>query len=189
MSKEIERRFLNFERLDINNKLKELGAQKQGRIRDEGFRRTFTIKEKTKDYDLEHEVTFDNFKEMDIMLSKLGLKRKHYSEKIREIYKIDDGELIFDHYPGLPGYIEIEAPTEAKLKELAEKFNLNMNEKFFNYGMLFNELYGMNIDFANNETLRFDNVKELLSDKITKNNELFTTLLEGQKKLLEKVDH
>lgn len=207
MSKEIEKRFVNFDRISINNKLKEIGAKKQGmylfkiinyhndklknvRIRDEGFRKTFTIKEKTADYDIENEIIFENFNEMDVILTKLGMKRKHYSEKIREIYKIDnDSELIFDHYPGLPGYIEVEAPTEEKLKELANTLDLDMNEKFSNYGILYNELYGVNMDFAKVEKLTFDNINELLDNKIIKNKDNFKTIIEGQFKLLEKVDN
>ena len=64
--------------------------------------------------------------------------KEFYMEKIREIYEFDDCELVFDHYPGLPGYIEIEAPSEEKLKELAVYFNLNFNEKFYNYSILYN---------------------------------------------------
>ena len=90
MSKEIERRFFNFDRLEIERRLKEFNAVKKGifffkiiqyernapikriRLRDEGFRVTFTIKEQTNDYDLENEVVVSDFKEMRIMLKKIG---------------------------------------------------------------------------------------------------------------------
>jgi adenylate cyclase class IV len=51
------------------------------RIRDEGFRITFTVKEKTDDYDFENEVNIDNFNEMKNILEKLGYEKKYMMEK------------------------------------------------------------------------------------------------------------
>jgi adenylate cyclase class 2 len=129
MSKEIEKRFFNFDYDEIQEKLKELKAEKVGtflfrvlvfnppnanmnyvRIRDEGFRKTFTIKIKTKDYPIEHETEISDFDATRNMLELLGLKKKYYYEKIRMIYNIGDIELVFDSGPGLPAYIEIEGP-------------------------------------------------------------------------------
>lgn len=206
MSKEIEKRFFNFDRLEIEQKLKELGAVKKGiylfkivqykanppiktlRVRDEGFRITFTIKEKTNDYDIENEVIINNFNEMRIMINKLGYKEKYYMEKIREIYDIGESELIFDHYPGLPGYIEIEAPTEEKLNELIEKFELDPNEKFGNFSSVYKELYQTGVDDLGYLNISFDNVNETVKPLINKNMNLFEKIVEGQKKLMEKVN-
>jgi adenylate cyclase class 2 len=209
MSKEIEKRFVNYDRLFIESKLKEIGAKKKGmflfkiiqfkstppiktlRIRDEGFRITFTVKEKTQDYDIENEVNIDNFNEMKNILKKLGYEEKYFMEKIREIYEFDDSELIFDHYPGLPGYIEIEAPSEEKLKELSTYFNLNFNEKFYNFSILYNELYDTGDINLTPEKLNitFSNVNELIKPLIKKNKNDFEKILDGQLKLLEKVDN
>lgn len=209
MSKEIEKRFVNYDRLFIESKLKEIGAKKKGmflfkiiqfktkppiktlRIRDEGFRITFTVKEKTNDYDIENEVNIDNFNEMKNILKKLGYEEKYFMEKIREIYEFDDCELIFDHYPGLPGYIEIEAPSEQKLKELATYFNLNFNEKFYNFSILYNELYDTGDINLTPEKLNitFSNVNELIKPLIKKNINDFEKILVGQYKLLEKINN
>jgi len=204
MSKEIEKRFFNFDRLDIEKILKELGAVKKGiflfkvvqfkgtfpiitlRLRDEGYRITFTIKEKTDDYDLENEVIVNNFDEMRIMINKLGIKEKYSNEKIREIYNIDDAELIFDHWPGLPGYIEIEAPTEERLIELANKFGLDMNEKSGGFSQMYQELYQPKIDDIAKLNISFNNVNETIKPIINKNMNIFEKIVEGQKKLLEK---
>jgi predicted adenylyl cyclase CyaB len=206
MSKEIEKRFFNFDRLEIEKILKELGAVKKGiflfkvvqfkgtfpiitlRLRDEGYRITFTIKEKTNDYDLENEVIVNNFNEMRIMINKLGIKEKYSNEKIREIYNIDDAELIFDHWPGLPGYIEIEASTEEKLIELANKFGLDMNEKPGGFSQMYQELYQPKIDDIAKLNISFNNVNETIKPLINKNMDLFEKIVEGQKKLMEKVN-
>jgi adenylate cyclase class 2 len=206
MSKEIEKRFFNFDRLNIEKKLKELGAVKKGmylfkvvqfkgtfpiitlRLRDEGYRITFTIKEKTNDYDLENEVIVNNFNEMRIMINKLGIKEKYSNEKIREIYNVDDAELIFDHWPGLPGYIEIEAPTEDKLIELANKFELDMSEKSGGFAKMYQELYQPNIDDIAKLNITFDNINETVKPLVSKNMDIFEKIVDGQKKLLEKVN-
>jgi len=204
MSKEIEKRFFNFDRLEIEKILKELGAVKKGiylfkivqfkanppiktlRVRDEGFRITFTIKEKTNDYDIENEVIINNFNEMRIMINKLGYKEKYYMEKIRELYDIGESELIFDHYPGLPGYIEIEAPTEDELNKLIGKFGLDPNEKFGNFSIMYKELYQTGVDDLGYLNISFDNINETVKPIVNKNMDLFEKIIEGQKKLMEK---
>jgi adenylate cyclase class 2 len=204
MSKEIEKRFFNFDRLNIEKILKELGAVKKGiylfkivqfkanspiktlRVRDEGFRITFTIKEKTNDYDLENEVIINNFIEMRIMLNKLGYKEKYYMEKIREIYDIGESELIFDHYPGLPGYIEIESPTEDELNKVIKKFNLDLDEKFGNFSIIYKELYQTEVDDFGYLNISFDNINETVKPLVNKNMDIFEKIIEGQKKLLAK---
>jgi predicted adenylyl cyclase CyaB len=71
------------------------------RTRNEGSKITFTIKEKTNTYDKEWEVTVDNQHMMNEMIQLLGIKKAYDIEKFREIYKDENNELIFDHYPGL----------------------------------------------------------------------------------------
>ena len=201
MSKEIERRFFNFDRLEIERKLKEFNAVKKGifffkiiqyernapikriRLRDEGFRVTFTIKEQTNDYDLENEVVVNDFKEMRTMLKKIGLKEKFINEKVREIYKIGEAELIFDHYPGLPGYIEIEAPTEDELFRLAEDFGLDLTEGHKDFAIMYKEIYSTQQDIQN---VTFDNVVEKVKPLINENMDVFERIIDGQKKLVEK---
>jgi len=38
---------------------------------------------------------------MNEMIQLLGIKKAYDIEKIREIYKDENNELVFDHYPGL----------------------------------------------------------------------------------------
>ena len=217
MSKEIELRFFSFDRKILNEKIKELGGVKKGmyhfkvvnffppvpyntlRVRDEGHRITFTIKEKqteeqtqTQDsraYDIENEVNISNYQEMRIMLNKIGFKENYSLEKIREIYDIDDSELVFDHYPGLPSYIEIESPTEEKLFDLAKKLGLVLGEEQMDAGDLYLEIYGITKNRPLNVHLNFDSVYDLMKQYITKNEKEMLVIVDGQKKLLDKVDN
>jgi adenylate cyclase class IV len=103
------------------------------RVRDEGFRITFTIKdtsqgkfEKTTFFKLKYEVNVDNYDMMNIMLHQLNLEEKYQLNKFREIYKSKNGknEVIFDHFPGLPGYMEIESLSEKELEKTMKLFGV-----------------------------------------------------------------
>jgi predicted adenylyl cyclase CyaB len=213
MSKEIELRFFSFDRKILNEKIKELGGVKKGmyhfkvvnffppapyntlRVRDEGHRITFTIKEKqkqigdTRSYDIENEVNISNYAEMRIMLNKIGFKENYSLEKIREIYDIGESELVFDHYPGLPSFIEIESTSEEELFDLAKKLGLILGEKQMDAGDLYLEIYGITKDRPINIPLNFDSVYDLMKQYITKNEDQMLVIIDGQKKLLEKVDN
>ena len=207
MSKEIERRFYTFDRRELEEKIKEYGGVKKGmfkfqilafvppegysvlRLRDEGFRITFTIKKKTADgYEEENEVIVNNFKEMRIIVEKMGHHKKYLMQKIREIYDIENSELVFDHYPGLPGYIEIESPTEEELFSLADKLGLRRDEEQIEAGDLYENYYGIVKKGRPLLDISFDNIIEVMSEYIKKDKEKMEEILEGQKKLLEKVD-
>jgi predicted adenylyl cyclase CyaB len=206
MSKEIEKRFYTYDRREVENKIKSLGGIRKGmylfqilafnqppgysllRLRDEGHRITFTLKQKGADgYELEDEVNVSNFNNMRTILEKIGQTKKYLIQKVREIYNVNNSELVFDHYPGLPGYIEIESPTEEELFQLQKEFNL-IDEPHREAGDLYLELYGITKDRPLLD-LAFDNVHELFKKYITKNEEEMIRIVEGQQKLLEKVDN
>jgi len=206
MSLEIERRFYTFDRAVIEQKIKDLGGVRKGmfkfqqlvfippagysllRLRDEGHRVTFTLKRKTEGgYEEENEVIVNNFQEMQTILEKMGQKKKYLLQKIREIYDIENSELVFDHYPGLPGYMEIESPTEAEMFSLANKLGLLKDEEQVEAGELYRYHYGITKDRPLLD-ISFENIIDVMSVYITKDKEVMEQILEGQKKLLEKVD-
>jgi|UniRef100_A0A6C0GZD7 adenylate cyclase class 2 len=206
MSKEIEKRFYTFDRKILNDKINELGGIKKGmfnfqimtfippegysvlRLRDEGHRVTFTLKQKGSDgYELENEVIVNNFNEMKTILEKMGNKKKYFIQKIREIYNIGNSELVFDHYPGLPGYIEIESSSEEELFNLADKLGLVKDEPHRDAGDLYFEIYGITKDRPLLD-LAFENIHDLFKKYITKNEDMMLKIIEGQKKLLEKIN-
>ena len=138
MSLEIEKRFKNFNYNQIKKKFKNNEIKKVGgflfkmstykssvegqsiRIRDEGHRITFTIKQKKpQSYDTEYEVIVDNYEMIDKMIKLMGYQKNYDLYKYREIYKTKDNksEIVFDHFPGLPPYMEIESKTEKELNK------------------------------------------------------------------------
>lgn len=207
MSKEIERRFYTYDRRTLEEKIKQYGGIKKGmfkfqilafeppagysvlRLRDEGFRITFTIKKKTADgYEEENEVIINNFQEMRTIVEKMGYQKKYLIQKIREIYDIENSELVFDHYPGLPGYIEIESPTEEELFSLADRLGLRRDEEQIEAGDLYENYYAIKKEGRKLLDLSFDNIIDVMSEYIKKNKEMMEEILAGQLKLLEKVD-
>jgi predicted adenylyl cyclase CyaB len=136
MSLEIEKRFKNFDYKTLKKLFEKYDIQKNGgylfnvtgfvplkenqiiRTRNEGKKITFTIKEKSNTYDKEWEVNVDNQNTMNDMLQLLGVKKTYTLEKFREIYKDDNNELVFDHYPGLEPYLEIESNSEDNLLKI-----------------------------------------------------------------------
>jgi adenylate cyclase class IV len=142
MSLEIEKRFKNFDYKTLKKLFEKYNIQKNGgylfnvtsyiplkenqiiRTRNEGNKITFTIKEKTNTYDKEWEVNVSDQIMMNNMLQLLGI------EKFREIYKDDNNELVFDHYPGLYPYLEIESNTEENLLKMMGNLNLESENKF-----------------------------------------------------------
>ena len=151
MSFEIEKRFRQIDIKNIKKIMKENDFKRQGgylfkittykgirdnmviRVRDEGFRTTFTIKDTSfGKFEKEYEVNVDNYEMMNVMLHQLNLEIKYELNKFREIYKSKNGknEVIFDHFPGLPGYMEIESSNEKELEKTMKLFGVKDEPKF-----------------------------------------------------------
>lgn len=207
MSLEIEKRFKNFDYNGIKKLFKELEIKKirgillklavykspkEGmtvRIRDEGIKITFTIKQKKggdRLYDTEYEVVVDNYEMMDKMIQLLGLEKLYDLHKYREIYKTKNNksEIIFDHFPGLPPYMEVESKTEKELHSVMKKLGLN-DEANFTAKDLYFEQYGITKD-RKDASLTYQNAKEMLESFVTKNKEQFNDFLVRQNKFLNK---
>lgn len=202
MSLEIEKRFKNFDYKTLKKLFEKYDIQKNGgylfnvtgfvplkenqiiRTRNEGKKITFTIKEKSNTYDKEWEVNVDNQNTMNDMLQLLGVKKTYTLEKFREIYKDDNNELVFDHYPGLEPYLEIESNTEDNLFKIMKKLNLESENKFNSKDLYYLE-YGMTKERPD-DNLTFDNALEIFDIYITKNKEKFIKILNHQQKFIKK---
>jgi predicted adenylyl cyclase CyaB len=154
------------------------------RIRDEGYKCTMTTKTKSNksNFFIENEVIIDDFNEAEKILYSIGCKKKYYYEKMREIWKIKDTEIIFDIGPGVPEIMEIEAKNKRKLdyivKCLEVKKNIINQSKYVNK---YKELYDFYV--PSGIDLTFDNVKRKLSKYVKKNKKLFNKLVVENKKL------
>lgn len=203
MAYEIEKRFKNFEYKNLKELFEPNGIKKNGgmilkvssfvgtkpkqtvRTRTEGDKITFTIKSKGEPYDKEWEVVVSNQDTMDMMLNELGIKKAFTLEKFREMYLSDKhDEIVFDHFPGLPPYLEVESQNEKNLMDMMKILGLSDEPRFIGKDLYF-EHYGITKDRPDDD-LTFDNAMEKLGGYITKNKEQFVKVLEHQKEFLKK---
>lgn len=137
----------------------DLRFDKQGawvRLRDEGDKITLTFKQRlgvkthdgtTNDSGMEEiEVIVSDFKKTAEILSRIGLKEKHYTENKRIRYQLGDIEFDIDFWPQLEPYLEIEAPSWEKIDEAIKMLDLNPeNKKIFSTYQAY-ELKGINFN-------------------------------------------
>ena len=76
----------------------------------------------------EIEVITDNFEDTITIIERIGLKKVHESSKHRESYKLGDVKFEIDTWKDIPTFLEIEAPTEEKVKEYVEKLGYTMDQ-------------------------------------------------------------
>ena len=202
MSVEIEKRFRNFDYKTIKQLLEKSNINKVGgqlfqitsyvpikqnqliRTRSEGDKITFTVKDKSGKYDLEYEVTVNDYLMINKILEQINIKKKYTLEKFREIYEDSNNEIIFDHYPGLAPYIEIESKTEGDLFSTMKKLNLNEEEKF-----TAKDLYWIHYGITKERPdvdLSFDTATKILIPMVTKNKDEFIKILDHQKEFIIK---
>lgn len=163
MSKEIERRFRIFDASKLPKKTAEymfeiivmepLKVGQMIRLRKEGDKNTFTIKQKNpgESFPTEWETTIGDIHMAEHMLIELGVKHQYNLQKHRDVYVMKSSkganvEIAVDEYPGLPPYIEIEGPTEESIKEIASVLGANWDESDFSASTLYNEIYGIPSD-------------------------------------------
>ena len=116
------------------------------RIRNEGKQITMTYKEKlNQKFPVEREVEIDSFKEGEAILLSLGCKLRYGIEKLRETYSMKGAkEIVFDSYPGLPTYMEIDCHSLADLKRVAGKLGYKISDHDkTGPGDLYELLYGI----------------------------------------------
>ncbi len=205
MSQEIEKRFKNFDYNKIKKIFKENDIKKVGgflfkltsyqgtkegqsiRIRDEGHKITFTIKQKNPNsYDTEWEVVIDNYEMMDQMIKQMNIKKRYDLFKYREIYVTKDkkNEIVFDFFPALGPYMEVESKTEKDLLKTMKLLGLEL-EPNFEAKDLYWDIYGITKD-RKSADLTFDNAGEVLGPLVTKNKVNFSKILGHQQTTLKK---
>jgi hypothetical protein len=112
----------------------------------------------------------------------MNISKKYEMQKYREIYKTKNNksEIVFDHNPGLPSYIEIESIDEKNLNKTMKMLNL-VEEEDFSARDLYYDLYGIPKN-RENKSLLFENAEEVLGPLIKKNKNEFIKILNKQKK-------
>ena len=157
------------------------------RIRDEGEQITMTIKYNINSlYPVEREVEINNFKEGHAILTFLGCKVKYSLEKIRETYILEGAkEIVFDSYPGLPTYMEIDCHTKEDLIRITHLLGFKMSDHDKrNASNMYKEIYGINQKEEDKKGFTFKNAHKIFGPLIKKNKKKFFNILKEQNKLI-----
>ncbi len=172
MQTEYEATFINIDKDEIRERLKSVGAvlhkpevlmkrkvfnlpqghDKPGafvRVRDEGDKITMSFKiiARGGSANIEDQkelcLTIDNFDSAVEFLKEMGCTEKAYQESKREIWKIKDTEICIDEWPFLEPFVEVEGPSEAEVKEVAEKLGFDYKQALFcAVGAIYAKKYG-----------------------------------------------
>lgn len=104
------------------------------RVRDEGHRIAMTYKQ----YDdqalagaKEIEFSVSDYDAAVTFLEALGVKPKSTQEARREIWELDDVEVVIDEWPWIDPYIEIEGPSEKSVSDAATRLGFDWNDAAF----------------------------------------------------------
>jgi adenylate cyclase, class 2 len=157
MQTEIEAKFLNVDHNELRTKLEKLGAKcvtpmrlmkraifdseegdffKEGgrrlRVRDEGDKITATFKsDGLSKYDHEVEIIVNSFEDTVKLFESIGFKIISLQQSKREVWTLDDVEIMLDEWPWLAPYIEIEGTSEVGILQVAEKLAFNWDDAVF----------------------------------------------------------
>ena len=182
MNVEYEATFSNIDKDEVRQKLKSVGAelikkeflQKRStwhvpkecqiakswlRVRDEDDKITLTFKSVGDGTNIEGqkevELEVDNYKQAELFLKTIGCKKKSCQETKREIWKLDDVEIMIDEWPFLEPLVEIEGKNEAVVKNVSKKMGFGYNKSIFDcVSVLYSEKYGVPENFVNNKVER-----------------------------------
>jgi predicted adenylyl cyclase CyaB len=78
-----------------------------------------------------------------------GIKFNRYQKNLRETWKFDGVEITIDTWPGLETFTEIEASSEKRVKEVADKLGFDWNKKLIVPASdVYVKVYGISLDEA-----------------------------------------
>ena len=169
MHTEFEERVLEINVDETIKKLESLGATKVGEWFQKRFVYDFTpkrenewirlrtngevvtlayknVEKNTVDGTRELEVEVSDFDETNELLNVLGYQAKGYQENKRIRYMLDDVEIDIDSWPMIPTYMEIEAESEAKVKEVEAKLEVDTSKiTALNCDDIYRDIYGIEL--------------------------------------------
>ncbi len=122
------------------------------RVRDEGDKVTMSAKTHAKAEgnladQKEINIIVSDFETAVALLEKAGLVKGDYQEKLRETWTLDDAEIVIDTWPSLEPYVEVEAPSEEKVRVVAEKLGLSWEDRIITSVMeIYSTKYGLSRD-------------------------------------------
>ena len=155
------------------------------RLRNEGNRVTLTYKIHNHKFPVEHEIIVNNLNEGNNILKLLGCKYKYECHKLREVWELDGcKEIVFDTYPGIETFAELECDSIKDILIILQKLNLDTNlDKYerIRINKYYNKKYGINKQSKNKnikQRLTFKTAYNLLLNQAKKNKELLKKRLD-----------
>lgn len=112
-----------------DKKLEKIGAWI--RVRNEGNKITFSYKRllnRTLHGTKEISVEVNDFEKTCEILKAIGLKQTSYQETKRELWILNNCEVTIDTWPWIPTFVEIEGPSEDKIKETCRLLELKLSK-------------------------------------------------------------
>jgi predicted adenylyl cyclase CyaB len=198
MDREYEYRFYNYAKDEILKQINNLGGKlihdyvlyqftvfenkKYVRLRKENGENYLTVKIHNNEFPIEKQIKVDDYDKTIELMQLLGFKIKYQFEKLRQKFKYNDIEIVFDMYPGMPEHMEIEAKTLTQLDEFCKLLNLNnKSTKWKSLVKILKDKYDIDKIVDN---LTFINAEEKMKPLIRKNMDFFENLIKIQKKLI-----
>lgn len=143
-----------------------------------------------------YNIKVDNFENASKLLEALGCKKRYRVEKLREVWGLKKKglncpKIVFDEFPGLPAYLELECNSEKELFNLVNKLGLesNINQKShkdISVDGFYKLEYGIREDRPKKLDLTFDNATKIFIPHIKKRKTIFKKQLTSQKKYIKK---
>jgi adenylate cyclase class 2 len=150
MGRESEIEILDVRRDEVVRRLRELRAKHEGvhkfrrmefliegdshgrhswvRVRTDGKETTITLKETRGRSGFssmkEYEVEVSDFEEALRIMGRLSGTKPLYFENERDAYRLGDAQVTIDKWPGIPEFVEIEAPTMGRVREVYKKLGI-----------------------------------------------------------------
>ncbi len=127
------------------------------RVRDEADKITMTLKVMQSNGQIEGqkeiEIIVDNYDNAVNLLKTIGATEKAVQETKREIWKVNNVEIMIDWWPFLNPIIEIEGKNKSDVKEVSDKLGFNWNEAIFDsIDYIYSKKYNISRERINDDT-------------------------------------
>lgn len=191
MGKENEIEILDIDKKQVIKRLNELGAKYLGksrfkriefmldgdigsghswvRVRTDGKDTTITLKEMEAEKDFgtmgEWEIKTNKFLDAVKIMSKITDSKLVYFENDRDAYILENTYITIDKWPEIPVFLEIEAPSIKKLKEMYKR--LKIKGKFFGSASIDSIYKNYGLDFRKVVEKNESKLKKLLAKNNT----------------------
>lgn len=123
------------------------------RVRDEGDKITMSLKSvEGGDIGDQKELCLkiDDFDLAKEFLENLGCEKKNYQETRRELWMLDDVEIMIDEWPFLEPFVEIEGKSEEEVVAMSKRLGFDYTLAVFGGAdELYNKKYGIHKDIIN----------------------------------------